>query len=103
MVRGSVTTPAGPSAITVTALVAKKVLAAPTQLLTSRARLLRVGALKKRSTGTGRTSFALRVNRAARRALGRRHRLAVTVRIAVRPDAGEAFKKTIGVVLTKKP
>ena len=96
VVRGSVTTPAGPSAIAVTALVPKTALA-------SRARLVRVGALKKHSTGTGRTSFALRVNRAARRALQRRHRLAVTLRIAVRPDAGGAFKKTVAVVLTTKP
>jgi plastocyanin len=94
--RGSVTTPAGPSAIAVTALVAKSVLA-------SRARLVKVGSLRKRSTDTGKTSFALRVDRAARRALQRRHRLAVTLRIAVRPDAGGTFKKTVAVVLTKKP
>jgi copper binding plastocyanin/azurin family protein len=94
--RGSVTTPAGPSAIAVTALVAKRALA-------SRARLVKVGSLTKHSLGTVRTSFALRVNRAARRALQRRHRLAVTLRIAVRPDAGGTFKKTVAVVLTKKP
>ena len=96
IVRGSVTTPAGLSSIGVTALVAKRALA-------SRAPLVKVGALKKHSLGTGRTSFALRVNRAARRALQRRHRLAVTVRIAVTPDSGPAFKKTVAVVLTKKP
>jgi hypothetical protein len=62
-----------------------------------------VGSLTKHSLGTVRTSFALRVNRAARRALQRRHRLAVTLRIAVRPDAGGTFKKTVAVVLTKKP
>ena len=95
VVRGSVTTPAGPSAIAVTALVAKGVLA-------SRARLVKVGSVKKRSTGTGRTTFALKVNRAARRALHRRHRLAVTVRIAVTPDAGQAYKKTVKVVLREK-
>jgi hypothetical protein len=39
------------------------------------------------------------VNRAARRALHRRHRLAVTVRIVVTPDAGATFKKTLKVVL----
>lgn len=92
VVRGSVTTPAGPSAIAVTALVVRNRLA-------SRARLVKVGSVKKRSAGTGRTAFAVRVNRAARRALHRRHRLAVTVRIAVTPDAGEAFKKTVKVVL----
>ncbi|HKP20631.1 MAG TPA: hypothetical protein VJT68_03890 [Thermoleophilaceae bacterium] len=91
-VRGSVTTPAGPSAIAVTALVAKGTLA-------SRARLVKVGSVKKRSTGTGRTTFAVKVNRAARRALRRRHRLTVTVRIAVTPDVGAAFKKTLKVVL----
>jgi plastocyanin len=95
VVRGSVTTPAGPSMIAVTALVAKSALA-------SRARLVRVGALKKHSTGTGRTSFAVRVRRSARRALHRRHRLAVTMRIAVTPDAGTAFKKTVTVVLREK-
>jgi plastocyanin len=96
IVRGSVTTPAGPSAIAVTALVAKKALA-------SRVRLVKVGALRKHSAGTGKTAFGLRVNRAARRALERRHRLAVTLRIAVRPDAGAGVKKTVAVVLTKKP
>ena len=95
VVRGSVTTPAGPSAIAVTALVAKSALA-------SRARLVKVGALRKHSAGTGRTSFALRVNRTARRALHRRHRLAVTVRIAVTPDAGTASKKTVKVVLREQ-
>jgi plastocyanin len=95
VVRGSVTTPAGPSTISVTALVARSALA-------SRARLMRVGALKRRSAGTGRTSFRLSLNRAARRALHRHHRLAVTVRIAVTPDAGTAFKKTVKVVLREQ-
>ena len=96
IVRGSATTPAGPSAIAVTALVPKSALA-------SRARLLKVGALKKHSTGTGTPTIRPWVNRAARRALQRRHRLAVKA-----PDRGEArcggtFKKTVVVVLTKKP
>jgi plastocyanin len=95
VVRGSVTTPAGPSSISVSALVARGALA-------SRARLVKIGSVRKRSTGTGRTSFALRVNRAARRALSRRHRLAVTLRIAVTPDAGAAFKKTVKVVLRER-
>jgi hypothetical protein len=95
VVRGSVTTPAGPSTIAVTALVAKSALA-------SRARLVKVGALKKPSAGTGRTSFRLRVDRGARRALHRRHRLAVTLRIAVTPHSGEAFKKTVRVVLRER-
>jgi plastocyanin len=95
VVRGSVTTPAGPSTVAVTALVGKRALA-------SRARLVKVGALKKHSAGTGRTSFALRIDRGARRALHRHHRLALTVRIAVAPDAGTAFKKTAKVVLREK-
>lgn len=95
VVRGSVTTPAGPSSIGVTALVAKGALAA-------RARLVKVGSVRKRSTGTGKTSFAVKVNRAARRALARRHRLAITLRIAVTPDAGDPFKKTLKVVLRER-
>jgi len=95
VLRGSVTTPAGPSTITVTALAARGALA-------SRARLVKIGALKKHSAGTGRTSFALRINRAARRALHRGHRLGVTVRIAVTPDAGTPFKKTLKVALREK-
>jgi plastocyanin len=95
VVRGSVTTPAGPSDISVTALVARSALA-------SRARLVKVGALKRRSAGTGRTSFGLRVNRSARRALHHRHRFAVTLRIVVTPDAGTAFKKTVPVVLREQ-
>jgi hypothetical protein len=95
VVHGSVTTPAGPSAVAVTALVAKSALA-------SRARLVKVGTVTKHSTGTGKTSFALRVNRAARRALHRRHRLAITLRIVVRPDAGTASNKTVPVVLREQ-
>jgi plastocyanin len=95
VLRGSVTTPAGPSAIAVTALVAKGALA-------SRVRLVKVGSVRKHSTSTGRTSFALKVNRAARRALARRHRLAVTLRIAVSPDAGDPFKKALKVLLREK-
>jgi plastocyanin len=95
VVRGSVGTPAGPSTITVTALVARGALA-------SRARLVRIGALTKHSIRTGSTSFALRINRAARRALHRRHRLALMVRIAVTPDAGTAFEKTVKVVLREE-
>jgi len=96
VVRGSVTTPGGPSRIAVTALVAKRALA-------SRAKLVKVGSVSKRSTGTGRTSFALRVNRAARRALHRRHRLAMTLRIVVTPSAGSPVKKTGRVALAEKP
>ena len=95
VVHGSVTTPAGPSDIAVTALAARSALA-------SRARRVKVGSVSRRSTGTGKTSFALRVNRAARRALHRRHRLAVTLRIVVRPDAGVSFKKTVQVVLREQ-
>jgi hypothetical protein len=95
VVRGSVTTPAGPSTISLTALVARSALA-------SRARLVKVGALKKRSAGTGATSFGLRVNRSARRALHRRHRLALRLRIVVNPDAGAASKKTVQVVLRER-
>lgn len=95
VVRGSVTTPAGPSDISVTAFAARSALA-------SRARLVKVGALNRHSVGTGSTSFALRINRAARRALHRRHRLAVKVRIAVTPDAGTTFKKTVPVVLRER-
>jgi hypothetical protein len=91
----SVTTPAGPPSIAVTALAAKGVLA-------SRARLVKVGSVKKRSTGTGRTSFALRVSRSARRALARRHRLSVTLRVAVAPDAGDPFRMTLKVVLRER-
>ena len=101
MARGSATTPAGPSAITVTALVAKKVLAAPTQLLTSRARLLRVGALKEALHGH-RHDFLRAAGEPPARwgaATGLRSRCGSRSG----PDVGEAFKKTIGVVLTKKP
>jgi plastocyanin len=96
VVRGSVTTPAGPSDIAVTALVAKSALSA------SRVRRVRVGSVSKRSTGSGKTSFGLRINRAARRALHRRHRLAVSLRIVITPDAGTAVRKTMPVVLRER-
>jgi plastocyanin len=95
VVRGSVTTPAGPSHIVVRAFVAKRAPAA-------RARQVRIGSVTKDSKGTGKTAFALRINRAARRALHRRHRLAVNLRIAVTPAAGPAVTKTVAVTLREK-
>jgi plastocyanin len=95
-VRGSVRTPAGPSRIAVTAFAARSALAA------GKARRVRIGSRTKQSAGTGRTGFALTINRAARRALHRRHRLAVSLRIVVTPTGGKAVTKTAAIVLREK-
>lgn len=93
VVRGSVTTPGSPSEIAVTAFATKSTLSA------SRVRRVRIGAVSKHATGTGKTSFALRINRTARRALRRRHRLPVSLRIVITPDGDYAVRKTATVVL----
>ena len=54
------------------------------------------------SFDNGSGGSSARINRAARRALHRDHRLGVTVRIAVTPAAGTAFKKTLKVALREK-
>ena len=94
VLRGTVTTPAGPSRIAVSAFVSNRVLASA-----KRAKSVRVGSQTKRSTGTGRTSFAVKLNRAARRALKRRGRLAVTLKVVVTPAGGRAVTRTTAVAL----
>jgi hypothetical protein len=58
-----------------------------------------VGALRKQVATAGKTSFAVRLRRAARRALERRGVLAVDVRIVVTPPAGGATTRTVRVTL----
>jgi plastocyanin len=88
--KGSVSTPAGPSKIAITAFVSKKLLAA---------KPVKVGWFSKRSTGTGKTSFTLKLNSTAKRALKRRHSLAISLRILVTPSGGSAVTKTAAVTL----
>jgi plastocyanin len=97
VVHGSVTTPAGTSRIAVTAFTAKSALAS------RRARRVRIGSVTKRPKGAGTTSFALRVNRAARRALHRRGRLAVSLRVVITDGAGYALTRRKSVVLRERP
>jgi plastocyanin len=94
--RGSVTTSEDSSRIAITALVSNHVLA---QSRPRRIRKVSVGALRKQVATAGKTSFALRLRRAARRALERRGRLAVDLRIVVTPPAGRATTKTVRVTL----
>jgi hypothetical protein len=96
VVRGTVTTPAGSSRIVVTAFVSNRAL---TGRRAQRVRRVRVGSQSKRSTGTGKTAFAVRVNAAARRALQRGGRLRVRLRIVVRAPTGPAVTRTVAVVL----
>jgi plastocyanin len=95
-VRGSVTTPAGPSKIVVTAFVSNRQLSSHRP---KKAKRVRVGSQTKRSTGTAGVSFAIKLNAAARRALHRRHKLSVSVRIVVTPTTGAAVTKTATVTL----
>jgi plastocyanin len=99
VLRGSVTTPAGPSQIVVTARVSNRLLA---KHRPKRARQVTVGSQTKRSTGSGKTSFAVRLNASARRALHRRHRLAVDLRIVVTPQGRPAAARTVAVTLRER-
>ena len=49
---------------------------------------LRVGSVSRRAAASGELKLTLRPSRAARRALARRHRLRVTVRVGLRPASG---------------
>ena len=63
-------------------------LASPRALRAHASRLTRVGRLVRTHLAAGRIHFSVRLNRAARRALHRGHRLALTVKIIVRPTHG---------------
>jgi hypothetical protein len=63
---------------------------------------VRVGSQTKHPTGTGKTSFAVKLNASARRALHRRHRLAVNLRIVVTPKGGTAAARTVAVALRER-
>jgi plastocyanin len=59
----------------------------------------RIGRLVRSPLGAGRLSFAVPLKRVARRALRRRQRLSLTVRVIVTPPGGAALTLTRGVVL----
>lgn len=96
VLHGVVTTPAGRSRIVVTALVSNRALS---KRPPKHVRKVPVGSLRTRSTGTGRTSFAVTLSRAARRALKREGHLAVTLRIVVKPAGGRPVGTTVAVVV----
>jgi hypothetical protein len=56
--------------------------------------LVAVARLARANVRAGRTRFTVRLNAAARRALMRRGRLAVTVRVVVTPAEGSPFSTT---------
>jgi plastocyanin len=95
--RGSVTAAAG-AKIVVTALVSNRYLS------TSRPKKVKkvsVGSQTKRSTrSTGaKVRFAVKLSKAARKALKSRDKLSVTLRIVVTPSGGKATTKTVAVTL----
>ncbi len=96
VLRGSVTTSAVGSRIVVTALVSNRALQ---KSRPRRARKIQVGSQSKRTTRAGKTSFAVKLNAAARRALARRERLSVDLRIVVTPPGGRAVTTTVTVAL----
>lgn len=59
---------------------------------------VRVGRFVRGSISAGRRSFSVKLNAQARRALKRRHRLALTVKIALSPLYGEATTLTRSVI-----
>jgi plastocyanin len=96
IVRGSVTTSVDGSRLAIRALVSNR------QLAKSRPRRIRnvsVGSLRRLVASAGKTSFALKLNAAARRALNRRDRLTVNLRITATPPGGAATTKTARVTL----
>jgi plastocyanin len=96
ILRGSVTTTVDGSRIVITALVSNRVLSVSRP---RRIRKVSVGALRRQVSTAGKTSFAVRLRRVARRALERRGRLAVDLRIVVTPPSGRATTKTVRVTL----
>jgi plastocyanin len=96
VLRGAVTTPAGRSQIVITAFISNRALA---ERRPKHVRRVRVGSQSRRSTGTGKTSFAVALNAAARRALHRRHHLDVALRIVVTPPGARAVTTNVAVVL----
>jgi plastocyanin len=95
-VRGSVTTSVGGSRLVIRALVSNRLLATSPP---RRVRKLSVGSLRRQLPSAGKTAFAVKLNRPARRALNRRDRLTVSLRITVTPPGGTATTKTAKVVL----
>ncbi len=94
--RGSVTTSADGSRLAIRALVSNRLLA---KSRPRRIRKVSVGSLRKQVPSAGKTSFAVRLSAAARRALKRHERLGVELRITVTPPTGDASTKTAKVVL----
>jgi plastocyanin len=95
-VRGSVTTTMDGSRLAVKALVSNRLL---TTSPPRRTRKVSVGSLRRLVASAGKTSFRLKLNRAARRALNRRDRLVVSLRVTVTPPSGPATTKTTRVIL----
>jgi plastocyanin len=95
VLRGSVTT-SGAAKIVVTALVSNRYLSTSRP---KRVKKVSVGSKIIRRTSAGKASFAVRLNAAARRALNRREKLAVSLRIVVTPTGGRATTKTVAVAV----
>jgi plastocyanin len=88
VLRGTVTTPAGRSQVSVTAYLA------------GHGSRTRIGSQAKRSKGTGTTTFAVKLDPVGRRKLQRAHHLAVDLRVVVTPAAGRPVTtKTVAVAL----
>jgi plastocyanin len=88
VLRGTVTTPAGRSQVSVTAYHA------------GHGSRTRIGSQAKRSKGTGTTTFAVKLDPVGRRKLQRAHQLAVDLRVVVTPAAGRPVTtKTVAVAL----
>jgi plastocyanin len=93
VVHGTVTVPGAGWRIAVTAFASSRA------LRVHRSPLVRVGSAHVRAARAGRTSFALRLDAVARRALRRRHRLGVRLRIVITPPAGPATVRTVRVLV----
>jgi plastocyanin len=88
VLRGTVTTPAGRSQVSITAYLA------------GHGSTTRIGSQAKRSKATGMTTFAVKLDPVGRRKLQRAHHLAVDLRVVITPAAGRPVTtKTVAVAL----
>jgi hypothetical protein len=67
----------------------------------SRGRAARVGGWLRRSAPAGRVAFSVPLDARARKALRRRHRLAVTLKVALTPPGGHALHHTVRTSLRR--
>jgi plastocyanin len=93
-IRGSIKVTSAGSRLLARAFVRRKALYGGARTLE-----VEIGRQVRRSVGPGRVAFAVALNAAARKALRRNRRLAISLRLTVTPSAGEAYTAKRPVLL----